>query len=50
VKPELIAYGDAGSSEAAAVVSGIALLTQQAYSDQFGNLPEASLLKASFNQ
>jgi hypothetical protein len=46
VKPELIAYGDAGSSEAAAVVSGIALLTQQAYSDQFGNLPEASLLKA----
>lgn len=46
VKPELIAYGDAGSSEAAAVVSGIALLTQQAYRDQFGNLPDASLLKA----
>jgi hypothetical protein len=46
VKPEIIAFGDAGSSEAAAVVSGISLLLQQAYQDQSGNLPASSLLKA----
>jgi hypothetical protein len=46
VKPELIAYGDAGSSDAAAVVSGIALLIQQSYNDQEGSMPPSSLLKA----
>ncbi|MBX2968051.1 MAG: S8 family serine peptidase [Cyclobacteriaceae bacterium] len=46
VKPELIAFGDAGSSEAAAVVSGIALQVQQTYSNLYGTLPEAAFVKA----
>lgn len=46
VKPELIAFGDAGSSEAAAVVSGIALLVQQSYRDIYGEVPDAALVKA----
>lgn len=47
VKPELVAYGDAGSSDAAALGSGAALLVQQAYRDQAGALPPASLVKAA---
>lgn len=47
VKPELTAYGKGGTSEAAAVVSGIALLVQQAYREQHeSQLPPASLVKA----
>lgn len=46
VKPELIAYGDAGSSEASAVVSGVAALLQQAHIDKMTDLPEAALVKA----
>lgn len=46
IKPELIAFGDAGSSEAAAVVSGTALLIQDAYKQKYGVLPDASLVKA----
>lgn len=47
VKPELVAFGDAGSSDAAALGSGAALLVQQAYRDQTGALPPASLVKAA---
>jgi hypothetical protein len=47
VKPELVAYGDAGSSDASALGSGAALLVQQAYRDQVGALPAASLVKAA---
>lgn len=48
VKPELVAYGDAGSSDAAALGSGAALLVQQAYRDsQGGALPPAALVKAA---
>jgi hypothetical protein len=47
VKPELVAYGDAGSSDAAALGSGAALLVQQAYRDQAGTLPPAALVKAA---
>ncbi len=47
VKPELTAFGDAGSSEAAAIVSGIALLVQQSYKNMFGELPDVALVKAA---
>jgi hypothetical protein len=49
LKPELVAFGDAGSSDAAALVSGAALLAQQAYRDGpgAGSLPPAALLRAA---
>jgi hypothetical protein len=47
VKPELVAYGESGSSEAAALVSGIALLLQDTYKKLHnGQLPENALLKS----
>lgn len=46
VKPELIAYGDAGSSDAAAIVSGMVALVQQAYLNQYASIPESALVKA----
>ena len=47
IKPELVAYGEGGSSEAAALVSGISVLLQQQYRDQHaGTLPPAALVKA----
>lgn len=46
VKPELVAFGEDGSSGAAAVTSGIALLVQQAFKNNAGQLPPASLVKA----
>ncbi|GAB3859144.1 hypothetical protein GCM10028822_35230 [Hymenobacter terrigena] len=47
IKPELVAYGEGGSSEAAALVSGISILLQQQYRDQHaGALPPAALVKA----
>ncbi|MDO6391969.1 S8 family serine peptidase [Pontibacter sp. BT731] len=47
IKPELVAHGAAGTSESAAVVSGIALLVQQLYKALHGSLPPASLVKAA---
>ncbi|WP_159437403.1 S8 family serine peptidase [Hymenobacter daecheongensis] len=48
VKPELVAFGDDGSSDAAALVSGISLLVQQAYREQNGGLlPPSALVKAA---
>jgi hypothetical protein len=46
IKPELIAYGQGGSSGAAALVSGIALLVQQVFFEKKGELPPAALVKA----
>lgn len=47
VKPELVAFGQDGSSGAAAIVSGISLLLQQAYQEQHGGqLPPSDLVKA----
>jgi hypothetical protein len=47
IKPELVAFGQDGSSGAAATTSGIALLVQQAFqSINNGNLPDAALVKA----
>lgn len=48
VKPELVAFGDDGSSDAAALVSGMSLLVQQAYREQNGGvLPSSALVKAA---
>lgn len=46
VKPELVAHGVGGTSEAAAVASGVALLVQQAFTEQHQTLPPAALVKA----
>ncbi|MEO5685366.1 MAG: S8 family serine peptidase [Chitinophagaceae bacterium] len=47
VKPELLAFGEDGSSGAAALVSGTALLLQQVYKEANGGLlPDAALVKA----
>jgi hypothetical protein len=46
VKPELVAYGHDGSSGAAAIVSGAALLLQQVYKEKHGASLPASLAKA----
>lgn len=43
IKPELVAFGQDGSSGAAAITSGISLLVQKAYGS---DLPNASLVKA----
>jgi hypothetical protein len=45
VKPELVAYGVDGTSNAAALTSGIATLVQDAYIQQLGRAPAATLLK-----
>jgi len=47
VKPELVAYGFNGSSESAALVSGISLLVQNAYKEYNNDeLPSSSLIKS----
>lgn len=45
VKPELVAYGVDGTSNASALTSGIATLVQDAYIQQVGKAPAATLLK-----
>ncbi|MCA4899589.1 MAG: S8 family peptidase [Bacteroidota bacterium] len=46
LKPELTAYGQGGTSEAAALTSGTVALIQQLYKQKFGTLPDAALVKA----
>src|SRR5690606_23945830 len=47
IKPELVAFGIDGSSGSAAVVSGIALMLQQAYKNlHHDSLPSSALVKA----
>jgi hypothetical protein len=46
VKPELVAFGQEGTSDAAAVVSGVALLIQDAYLQQQNILPSSALVKS----
>jgi hypothetical protein len=47
IKPELMAYGEDGSSGAAALVSGTALLVQDAYKkNHAGNLPSSALVRS----
>lgn len=46
VKPDLVAFGEDGSSGAAALASGTAALLQQAYNDLKKGMPSAALIKA----
>ena len=46
VKPELVAFGEDGSSGAAALVSGASLLLQHLYKQVHGSLPPNSLIKS----
>lgn len=46
VKPDLVAFGEDGSSGAAALTSGTVALLQQAYQNKTGILPPAALVKA----
>jgi len=46
VKPELVTYSTAGSSNSAALTSGVVTLLQQAYKEQHGVTPPSALLKA----
>lgn len=46
IKPELVAYGEDGSSGAAALVSGSALLLADAYKKEMGGTAPTHLLKA----
>ncbi len=49
VKPELVAFGQDGSSGAAALASGVAMLVQQAYQELHSDsLPPAALIRAVF--
>lgn len=45
VKPGLVAFGQDGSSGAAAITSGTAILLQQQFFEQYGFLPDAALIK-----
>lgn len=48
IKPELVAFGQDGTSGSAAIVSGISLLLQQAYAQQHhDSLAPAALVKAT---
>ena len=46
VKPELTAYGQGGTSDAAAIVSGIVTLVQEKFDVMQGVLPDASMVKS----
>ena len=46
IKPDLVAFGQTGSSESAALVSGAVACVQQALLEQIGGLPPASLSRA----
>jgi len=46
IKPELVAYATQGTSDAAALVSGSALIIQDLYLTKTGEYPEASMIKA----
>ncbi|WP_172644669.1 S8 family peptidase [Flavihumibacter sp. ZG627] len=46
IKPELVAFGEDGSSGAAAIVSGLSILLQQEYAKRKGELPPSSLTRS----
>jgi hypothetical protein len=46
IKPEIIAYGATGTSDAAALVSGTAILLSELFENKNGKLPTSAQLKA----
>lgn len=46
IRPELTAYGGEGTSDAAALVSGAALLLQEHFRNREGNLPPSDMVRA----
>ncbi|AQG81105.1 S8 family serine peptidase [Spirosoma montaniterrae] len=46
IRPELVAYGNNGTSESAALVSGVGALLQQTYRYQTGQLPSVAWVRA----
>ena len=46
IRPELVAYGNNGTSESAALVSGVGVLLQQTFRDQTGRLPSVAWVRA----
>jgi hypothetical protein len=46
ISPQIVAYGQAGTSDAAATTTGIATLVQEAYQQEYGRTPSAALMKA----
>lgn len=46
IKPELVAFGEDGSSGSAALVSGVSMMLQQAARQLYGSLPANTLIKA----
>ena len=46
IRPELVAYGNNGTSESAALVSGVGALLQQTYREQTGRLPLVAWVRA----
>ncbi len=47
IKPELVAYSTAGTSNSAALVSGVSTLLQQEYKNQRSQLPPSALIKSA---
>jgi len=45
-KPDLVAFGQGGTSEAAALVSGAAAVVQQAFYEKYGHWPDAEATRA----
>lgn len=46
ISPQIVAYGQAGTSDAAATTTGIATLVQEAYQQEYGMTPSAAMMKA----
>ncbi len=46
IRPELVAYGNNGTSESAALISGVGALLQQTYRNQTGRLPSVAWVRA----
>lgn len=47
IKPDVVAYGPEGTSDAAGFVSGTCLLLQQRYKQIYGTLPKADVVKGA---